>query len=107
MLQRAAPTSQWYSTLKFNPKPLPILVQPMTVRTAAEGFELALPSKEVTTTERRDTEVAYPHRDPLGIAPTAFEPGPAKLAGTGDWSIDISMAQGSDDLRITVAHGSP
>jgi endoglucanase Acf2 len=107
MLKQAAPTSQWYSTLIFNPKPLPIFVQPMTVRTTEQGFEMALPSKEVTPTERRDTEVAYPHRDPLLLQPVAFTPGPAKLAGVGDWSIDISMAQGADTMAITVAHGNP
>jgi endoglucanase Acf2 len=107
MLKRAAPTSQWYSTLIFNEKPAPIYAQPLTVRPTAEGFEVALPSKEVTASERRDTEVAYPHRDPIVIAPLAFKPGPARLAGTGDWSIDISMARDADELRATVAHGSP
>jgi hypothetical protein len=107
MLKQAAPTSQWYSTLIFNPKPFPIFVQPMTVRTTEQGFEMALPSKEVTPTDRRDTEVAYPHRDPLLLSPAGFESGPAKLAGVGDWSIDISMARGADDMRVTVAHGNP
>lgn len=107
MLKQAAPTNQWYSTLIFNPTPFPIFVQPMTVRTTAQGFEMALPSKEVTTTDRRDTEVAYPHRDPLVLSPVAFEPGQAKLAGVGDWSIDISFARGADDMRVTVAHGNP
>jgi hypothetical protein len=107
MLKQAAPTSQWYSTLIFNPKPFPIFVQPMTVRTTEQGFEMALPSKEVTTTDRRDTEVAYPHRDPLLLSPAGFEPGRALLAGVGDWSIDISMARGADDMRVTVAHGNP
>lgn len=107
MLKQAAPTSQWYSTLIFNPTPFPIFVQPMTVRTTAQGFEMALPSKEVTTTERRDTEVAYPHRDPLLLSPVAFEPGAAKLAAVGDFSIDISFARGADDMRVTVAHGNP
>ena len=107
MLKRAAPTSQWYSTLIFNPKPDPIFVQPMTVRTTPAGFEMVLPSKEVTITERRDTEIGYPHRDPLVLSPVAFEPGKAKLAATGDWSIDISFAQGADDMRVTVAHGNP
>jgi endoglucanase Acf2 len=107
MLGRAAPTSQWYSTLIFNPKPFPIFEQPMTVRTTEQGFEMALPSKEVTPTNRRDTEIAYPHRDPIVLSPVAFEPGPAKLAGVGDWSIDISMARGADDMRITVARGNP
>ncbi len=107
MLKQAAPTSQWYSTLIFNPTPLPIFVQPMTVRTTAQGFEMALPGKEVTSTERRDTEIAYTHREPLVLSPVDFEPGPAKLAGVGDWSIDISFARGTDDMRVTVAHGSP
>lgn len=107
MLRQAAPTSQWYSTLIFNPKPLPIFVQPMTVRTTEQGFEMVLPVKEVKTTERRDTEIAYPHRDPLVLSPAAFEPGAAKLAAIGDWSIDISFARGADDMRVTVAHGSP
>jgi endoglucanase Acf2 len=107
MLKRAAPTSQWYSTLIFNPKPLPIFVQPMTVRTTEQGLEFALPSKEVTTTERRDTEIAYPHRDPLLLSPLAFDPGPARLAGAGDWSIDVSWARGTDDMRVALAHGNP
>ncbi len=107
MQKLAAPTSQWYSTLIFNPKPFPIFVQPMTVRTIEQGFEMALPSKEVTATERRDTEIAYLHRDPILLSPVAFEPGQAKLAGVGDWSIDISMARGADDMRVTVAHGNP
>jgi endoglucanase Acf2 len=107
MLKQAAPTSQWYSTLIFDPKPAPIFVQPMTVRTTAAGFELVLPVKEVVPTERRDTEVGYPHRDPLVLSPVAFEPGPAKLAKTGDWSIDISFAREADDMRVTVAHGNP
>lgn len=107
MLKQAAPTSQWYSTLIFHATPAPIFVQPMTVRTTAQGFEMVLPSKEVTSTERRDTEVAYPHREPLLLSPLAFEPGPARLTGVGDWSIDIAMTRGADELRVTVAHGNP
>jgi endoglucanase Acf2 len=107
MLKQAAPTSQWFSTLIFNPKPDPIFVQPMTVKTTAAGLEWVLPGKEVVPTERRDTEVGFPHRDPLLIAPVAFEPGPAKLARATDWSIDISFARGADDMRVTVAHGNP
>lgn len=107
MLKKAAPTSQWYSTLIFNPNPDPIFVQPMTVKATPAGLELVLPSKEVAATERGDTEVGFPHRGPLVISPVAFEPGVAKLAKTGDWSIDISFARGADDMRVTVAHGNP
>jgi endoglucanase Acf2 len=103
----AAQTNQWYSALIFNPKPEVLFVQPLTVKATLQGFEMALPSKEVKPTERRDVEIHYPHTDPVVISPVAFAPGPAKLAKASDWSIDISMARGVDDMLITVAHGSP
>lgn len=107
MLKQAAPTSQWYSTLIFNPKPDPIYAQPLSVKTTPAGLELALPGKEVVPTERQDTEIQYPHRDALVFAPAAFEPEPAKLAKVSDWAIDIAMARGADQMLVTVAHGSP
>ena len=103
----AAPTNQWYSALVFNPKPEVLFALPLTVKFTPQGLELALPSKEVLPTERRDVEIHYPHRDALLISPAAFEPGPAKLAKTGDWSIDVSMARGNDEMLVTVGHGSP
>ena len=107
MLQVAAPTNQWYSTLIFDPKPEALFVQPLTVKTTPAGLELALPTKEVVPTVRNDTEIHYPHRDPLLISPVAFEPGSAKLAKASDWSIDISMGRGADRMLVTVAHGVP
>ena len=107
MLQRAAPTSQWYSTLAFSPQPEAIFVQPITVKATPAGLEFALPTKEVVNSVRQDVEIRYPHRAPLLITPLAFEPGTAKLANADDWSIDISMARGADDMLTTVARGHP
>jgi hypothetical protein len=103
----AAQSAQWYSTILYSNKPEALFVQPITVRPTAKGLEFALPSKEVIPTERRDTVIQYPHKSPILIFPQAFEPGIAKLAKAGDWSAEISMARGADDLRFTVAHGSP
>ena len=107
MLKLAAPTNQWYSTLIFNPKPDAIFAHPLTVKTTPAGFEMALPSKQVLATERGDVEISYPHANALQFSPLAFEPGPAKLAKSSDWAIDIAMAQGADQLLATVAHASP
>ncbi|MEY3252614.1 MAG: hypothetical protein RL227_1587 [Pseudomonadota bacterium] len=107
MLKRAAPTNQWYSTLVFSAKPEALFVQPITVKATPAGLEFALPSKEAVTSVRQDVEIRYPHRDPLLITPLAFEPGTAKLANADDWSIDISMARGADDMLTTVARGHP
>lgn len=107
MLKLAAPTTQWYSTLIFNPKPEALFAHPLTAKATAAGLELALPSKEVVLTEFRTTEIYYPHRDALLIAPTGFEPGPPKLARASDWAVDIAMDRGADKMQVTVAHGSP
>ena len=108
MLAQAAPTSQWYSALIFFPnKPEALFPHPLTVKATPAGFEMALASKEIVPTERRDVEVHYPHRDAIVFSPLAFEPEPAKLAKVSDWAIDISMARGADELLATVAHASP
>jgi endoglucanase Acf2 len=107
MSARAAPTNQWYSTLLFSTTPEALFVQPITVRTTPAGLELALPSKTVVPTVRRDVEIHYPHKDPIVISPVAFEPGRALLAGASDWAIDIEMGRGADKMTVTVAHGSP
>jgi endoglucanase Acf2 len=107
MLKRAATTNQWYSTLIFDPKPEAIYAQPLSFKATAAGLEMALPSKSVEPTERRDVLINYPHTDPLVISPVSFEPGPSKLAAASDWAIDISMANGTNQFTATVAHGSP
>jgi endoglucanase Acf2 len=107
LLKTAAQSAQWYSSVLYSATPEALFVQPLTVKTTAGGLEIALPSKEVVPTERRDTEIRYPHRDPLVISPTAFEPGQPKLAKASDWAVDISMARGADQMLVTVAHGSP
>ena len=107
MLKQAAPTNQWYSALVFSAKPEVLFAHPLTVQATSTGLELALPSKVVVPTERRDVEIHYPHTDPLLISPTAFTAGQPKLAKVGDWHIDIAWGQGPDQMTATVAHGSP
>jgi endoglucanase Acf2 len=107
MLAQAAPTNQWYSALIFAPEPEVLFAHPLTVKAGSAGFEFSLPSKEVVPTERRDVEIHYPHKDPLVISPVAFEPERAKLAKANDWTIDIAMARGQDQLVATVGHGNP
>ena len=107
MLQRAAPTNQWYSSLIFNDKPENIYAQPLSFRPTPSGLEMALPKKAVVPTERKDVEIHYAHQDALTVSPVAFEAGRALLAGASDWAIDITMGRGPDRFDATVAHGSP
>lgn len=107
MARRAAPTNQWYSTLIFSAQPEALFAQPITVKPTAAGLELALPSKEVLPTVRRDVEIHYAHKNPVVLSPVAFNPGRALLANASDWAVDFHMGQGADTMLVTVAHGSP
>ena len=89
MKARAVPTNQWYSGMVFSPKPEVLFAQPYSVRAADTGFELALPTRVVIPTERKDTEIHYPHRAPLVMAPVAFKASQGKLAKASDWAIEV------------------
>ena len=112
LLKQAAPSSQWYSTLAFNTAPGPIFAQPLSFKTTPAGFEMALPRQQeaaalIPFPVSPEHVVAYPHEGALVFSPLAFQPEPAKLARVSDWSVDIAMARGADQLLVTVGHGSP
>jgi endoglucanase Acf2 len=107
LLKTPAQTNQWYSSLLFSAQPEVIYAQPLTIKPALAGFEVALPRREVVPTERKDVDIEYPHRHPLIVSALDFTPGRAKLSAVSDWSIEIAMANGADALRLAVAHGSP
>lgn len=107
LLKTAAQTNQWYSTLIFNRTPEAIFAQPLTFKAVPAGLEMSLPVKTVVGTERKDTEIHYPHADPVLISPVAFVPGAARLGKASDWSIGIDFSRGGDLMEATIAHGSP
>lgn len=107
MRQQAVATNQWYSALIFSQTPEVIFAQPLSVRAPASGFEIALPTMQVVPTERQDTEIHYPHRNPMVLAPAAFQATQGKLAKSSDWSIDIAMGNADARFDLTVGHGSP
>ena len=110
--KQAVPSSQWYSTVAFNATPGPVFAQPLSFKTTPAGIELAYPRKQdaadqIPFSVSPEHVVAYPHTNALVFSPLAFEPEPAKLAKLSDWAVDIAMARGADELRVTIAHGSP
>lgn len=112
LASRAANTSQWYSTLIFSAKPNPVYAQPLSVRPTPEGLEMSLPQREVWPTPRRDTQIAYPHREPVVISSTALRsPVSTRLEAADDWSIQVRVATAQTTspahLLATVSHGSP
>lgn len=107
MMQRAATTNQWYSSLIFSAEPAVIFATPLTVKPTLKGFEMALPSKSVIPTSRGDVEIHYPHTNPIIFQPVSFTPKRIELANASDWSIDVAMRDGVSSLNAVVSHGSP
>ncbi len=107
LLKTAAQTGQWYTSHMFYAKPEVLQVQPLSVKATAAGVEFVLPVKDVLSTVRQDTEIRYPHLNPLVISPVAFKPGQSKVAKVSDWSLEVAMSRGQDDMLFTVAHGHP
>ncbi len=112
LMKQAAPSSQWYSTIAFNADPGPVFAQPLSFKTTPAGIEMAYPRKQdaadqIPFSVSPEHVVAYPHSNALTFSPLAFEPEPAKLAKVTDWAVDVVMARGADELRVTIAHGSP
>ena len=107
MLQRAAPTNQWYSSVMYTRWSEVLHAHPLTARASPKGLELGLPQKTVLPTARLDVEIDYPHVADLTVGPTAFQPEAALLAGHGDWSVDIGFDGQGQSMQATLSHGSP
>jgi endoglucanase Acf2 len=112
-MARAAQTSQWYSTLIFSARPNPVYAQPLSIRPTQEGLELSLPQREVWPTPRRDTQIAYPHREPIVLSSTAFDGEGdrvgSRLEEADDWSIRLRVGPPREGAHLlaTAARGSP
>jgi endoglucanase Acf2 len=102
-----APTNQWYSAIVFDREAAAVFVQPLSVRAAASGLEVALPVREVIESVRRDNEIHYPHRNPLVIQSTAFELSQGSVSRVSDFSVDLAMGRGEDRFDLTLMRGSP
>ena len=107
MMKIAAPTNQWYSSLMFERWSYPLFAIPVSYRAGPDGFEVGVPTPTVNQAKSGFKEVIWPHRAELTISPTAFKPVDARLAGRGDWNVEVQMANGSDKFDATILHGSP
>ena len=107
--QRAAPTSQWYSSLIFERWSEPLHAHPLTYRATEAGFELGLPDLSYATDPASGArELRYRHVAAVVVSPLGFRPREARLTAFSDWLIEIGMAGDAGEvLKATVLHGSP
>ncbi len=107
MLKQAAPTNTWFASLMFEPWSHPLIAHPLSYRPTPAGFEISAPSPKISELNTGMMEVDWPHSAQLTVSAVDFQPDNAKLAGFGDWHVHVSMAHGADELKATIAHGSP
>ncbi len=102
------PTNQWYSSLLFAPFSHPLYAQPLSYQATARGFQLGVPDKVILNSSSRDEDdISYPHVAALTVRPLAFALADARLDRHSAWAIDILTGDASDQMRATIAHGSP
>jgi endoglucanase Acf2 len=107
MLERAAPTNQWYSSVMFTRWSEVLHAVPLTAKASAQGLEVGFPQKAVVPTERKDVEIHYAHKADITLRPLGFQPKAALLAGHSDWAVDIAFEAEKSTMLTTLAHGSP
>ena len=56
MLELAAPTNQWYSSVMYRQWSEVLHAHPLTVKANESGLEMGLPTKTIVPTPRRDVE---------------------------------------------------
>ena len=107
MLDRAATTNQWYSSVIFTRWSDVLHAHPVTYKADEAGFELGLAQKEVVRTKNREPEITYPHSKHLVVSATDFQADDARLSDASDWAVSIQMAKAEKALNVTILHGSP
>ncbi len=105
---QAAPTNQWYSSVLFGTWSQVLHAHPATYRAGPDGFEIGYPHRVAAVAGRHGVDITYPHHPALTLRPTAFRPVDSRLAGHGDFSATIRLADAAGSaLDATVVHGSP
>ena len=106
MMNQAAPTSQWYSSVMFTRWSWPLFAIPVSYRAVPDGFQIGVPTPHTRSAPDGFKEVVWAHRAQITVLP-AFKPDAALLAGHGDWSATLAMPGQGHTLRATVVQGSP
>jgi len=107
MLAKAAPTNQWYSSAMFNQPSQPIYAHPVSYKVGIDGMELSYPRQSEIKVDGR-VDIAFSHNAALTVIPADFKLEGGKIAGTGDFSVNIEFAARNDQfMRATLVHGSP
>ncbi len=105
---RAAPTSQWYSSVMFTNKPYPIYAQPMAYRVTRQGLELGLPNGRADSPDKLIHEVRYPFVPAVVVTPLAIHAKAATLNDFSDWLAQFAWRGAAGGVfTATVLHGSP
>lgn len=108
LLEQAAPTNQWYSSLVFHATSAPLHAHPMTYQVTPRGFEIGLPERQRVVPDAGQRAIRYAHRPAITVAPIQFQPHDGRLSKASNWLVEVSMAaSATETLKATVLHGSP
>ena len=113
----AVPTSDWWSSLVWpvhSQHSLPMFPHPLSVQMHAQGLGLGYSATASISHSMKDgkvfqagTSYKFPHKQSMLVGLQDWNTEAAVLDGFSDWSVTALWKNGSDQLRSTIAHGSP
>lgn len=107
-LKGPVPTSQWWSSLVWQPFSQPLFAHPLAFRCASNGLVVWYPGA-VITANKSGIFGAGPGREGdlrIGHSAVAAFPG-ADCGGFSDWFVTAVFSSGPASLRASCGHGSP
>ena len=113
----AIPTNDWWSSLVWpmhSPHSMAMFPHPLAVQAHADGLGIGYTSTPVISDHLKDgkvfqtgTEYRYPFRQSLLVGLDGIETKATVLDDFSDWAVTALWKADGDELRATIAHGSP
>lgn len=117
-MKGAIPTNDWATSFLWgtmyggvsNPFSEPAYAFPLAYKATSEGMYLTQPPLHMVTQSSGALDYCMPLQTgyiDLAVKPTGFTPTDAKVDKVTDWSYDIVMEKGNQQMKTIMAQGSP
>ena len=103
-------TNDWASTVIMDQWSKSLYAHPLSFRATSAGFEITHPPESIGDVDNMgETSIRRTHigNVDLLVKPNNFSPLDARADKTTDWTYAIVMANGSQQMKVTIGHGLP
>jgi endoglucanase Acf2 len=116
-MQAPIPTSDWWSSLIWpmhSPHSQAMFPHPLAVQAHAEGLGIGYTQEPTISSHNKDGKVfqhgtgyRYPYKESIRVGLTNMKTDKTVVDSYSAWAVTARWQDEGDDLRATIAHGSP